>query len=65
MSEWDYDLKAFNFLDERGRHAKIVPGDLNDMANCISALNAGENPRGWENGNGMTLQQMLDERIEI
>lgn len=53
---FDHDLHEFMVVKEGGDVvATITPSDLENQAEIIEALNAGEDIRGWEDGNGNTI----------
>lgn len=52
--EYDYDLHAFEVYHNEELLGAIYPADIEDMQECISKLDEGEDPisGGWEDGCG-------------
>ena len=53
--EFDYDLHEFEIVKDGEVIASITPADIEDMNRIISALDAGEEVDGWEDGMGNTI----------
>lgn len=53
--EFDHDLHEFEVVKDGEVIASIIPADIEDMNRIISALDAGEDVDGWEDGMGNTI----------
>jgi len=53
--EFDHDLHEFEVVKDGEVIASITPADIEDMNRIISALDAGEEVDGWEDGMGNTI----------
>lgn len=54
--EFDRDLHEFEIIKDGEVVATITPPDLDNMAEIVSQLDAGEDVNGWEDGNGNTIR---------
>ncbi|HDX9614513.1 TPA: hypothetical protein ROY01_005707 [Bacillus toyonensis] len=53
--EYNYDLHAFEIIQNEKVVATITPNTIEDMQQIIEDLNNGEDVNGWEDGMGNTI----------
>lgn len=53
--EFDHELHEFDVIKDGEIIATITPADLENQAQIVADLDAGEDVNGWEDGNGNTI----------
>lgn len=53
--EYNYDLHAFEIIQNEEIVATITPNTIEDMQQIIEDLDNGEDVNGWEDGIGNTI----------
>lgn len=52
---FDHDLHQFEVIQDGETLYMITPSDLDNQAQIIADLDAGEDVNGWEDGSGNTI----------
>jgi len=53
--EFDHQMHEFDVIKDGEIIATITPADLDNQAQIVADLDAGEDVNGWEDGNGNTI----------